>query len=216
MPTGYTAGIIDGEIKDFTQFATLCMRAFGATIHMRDDGLTEPYVKREPSDYHTKEIEKAKAQLSEAKSMSPKEIIAFRSAALKKDREYHQKAIVRTNENRNKLMEILRKAKSYQPPTEDHTGIKEFMIQQLTETIKYDGETKYHDENLMEIENELSSLNAAKIRKDLIQKANRDLKYHMEEQEKEVKRCEDSNRWVEQFIESLPKQRMLLPNPPSE
>ena len=41
MPTGYTAGILEGKIKTFPEFAKICMRAFGAAIHMRDNGLCQ-------------------------------------------------------------------------------------------------------------------------------------------------------------------------------
>ncbi len=60
MPTGYTAGILDGKITTFQQFAKQCMRAFGATIHMRDDDMDAEITPRTPSDYYSKEIEKAK------------------------------------------------------------------------------------------------------------------------------------------------------------
>ena len=46
MPTGYTHGIIDGDITTFEQFAERCSRAF--LIHMRDDSSDAEYKKREP------------------------------------------------------------------------------------------------------------------------------------------------------------------------
>lgn len=46
MPTGYTAGIIDGKIKDFKEFAKLCSRAF--IVHLRDEPINSEYKKREP------------------------------------------------------------------------------------------------------------------------------------------------------------------------
>lgn len=52
MPTGYTAGILDGEINTFEEFAKTCMRAFGATIHMRDEPLSKTYEPEKTSDYH--------------------------------------------------------------------------------------------------------------------------------------------------------------------
>ena len=35
MPTGYTAGIIDGTTKDFKEYAKHCERAF--MIHLREE-----------------------------------------------------------------------------------------------------------------------------------------------------------------------------------
>ena len=46
MPTGYTAEILNGEIKTFPEFAKKCARAFGAMIHMRDDSLDATYKKK--------------------------------------------------------------------------------------------------------------------------------------------------------------------------
>ena len=43
MPTGFTAGILDGKINSFREFALVCVRAFGAAAHMRDDGLNIEY-----------------------------------------------------------------------------------------------------------------------------------------------------------------------------
>ena len=63
MPTGYTAGIIDGKTETFQEFAKQCMRAFGATIHMRDENMDKEYEPRTPSDYHTKALEEAKEKL---------------------------------------------------------------------------------------------------------------------------------------------------------
>ena len=43
MPTGYTAGIIDGKTETFQEFAKQCMRNFGACIHMRDENMGKEY-----------------------------------------------------------------------------------------------------------------------------------------------------------------------------
>ena len=57
MPTGYTAGILDGTVKDFNEFAKKCSRAF--MIHLRDEPFDSEYKKREPSDYHSKNLKEA-------------------------------------------------------------------------------------------------------------------------------------------------------------
>ena len=203
MPTGYTAGILDGKIKTFPEFAKTCMRAFGATIHMRDDDSDAEYTPRTPSDYHTKEIEKTDKILKDAESMTDKEILAERKKELEESKKYHVKEIAKTKIDRQNLNSILEKAREYQPPTSEHTGIKDFMIQQITETIKYDGETNYHDEALEKIESELSCMDANRTRKDKIAKAKKDLKYHADELTKDIERCEQSNKWVNEFIKSL-------------
>jgi len=203
MPTGYTAGILDGKIKDFPQFAKLCMRAFGATIHLRDESLDSEYEPRVPSDYHLKAIEKANAALEKAKSSSDEDILAIVRADLLKSKEYHEKKIIECQENHKRLDDILIQAEAFSPPTPEHEGIKGFMINQLKETIRFDAKDEYHVENLENINAKLNSLNARTERAEMIAQATKDLSYHTLKHEEELKRCEESNAWVEHFISAI-------------
>lgn len=204
MPTGYTAGIIDGKIKTFSEFAKLCMRAFGATIHMRDDSFDAKYTPRTPSTYHQEELSEAQARLKSIQELSDTDIVLNQKIKLLESKEYHDKKIAEIKDILKKLNEFYRDAEQYQPPSGDHTGIKEFMIQQLSETIKFDGSTSYHEECIAEIDGKLKNLTASVIRKELIQSANKDILYHKKELAADVERCEKSNKWVEDFLKSLP------------
>lgn len=203
MPTGYTAGILDGDIKNFKQFATLCMRAFGATIHMRDDGLNEPYVPRVPGGYHYKAIHKAEQLIKDAKELSDEEVVSIKRQELLNSKKYHEEAIEKTKMNAEKLKLFLEDAKRYKPPTREHTGIKVFMMQQLSDTLDYDGSTYYHEERLKEINDELESLTASSVRESMKLVAYKDLAYHTKELSEEIERCNKSNKWVEDFLASL-------------
>ncbi|MES2285803.1 MAG: hypothetical protein V4547_08965 [Bacteroidota bacterium] len=203
MPTGYTAGILDGKITTFPQFAKQCMRAFGATIHMRDENSDVEYIKREPSDYHTKGISKAKKSLNDAKALIDKSIVAARKSELKKSRKYHIESIEKAKSNTKKMNAILKEVNDWQPPTPEHYELKVFMIDQIVKTIDFDCGTKYHDEYLLKIESELIGINAKTIREESIVQANKDLEYHTKEYEKDLKRCEYSNKWVTDLLNSI-------------
>jgi hypothetical protein len=203
MPTGYTAGILDGEIKTFPQFAKNCMRAFGATIHMRDEPLEKEYEPRVPSDYYSKNVSEKKTQISEYKTLSDKEIIAKEKQRLEEGKNYHLKSIKTTKANKKRLVKILKEAREFIPPTAEHNEFKKFMIEQLESTIDFDCSTKYHDEALIEIEKTLANMNAARLRKMVIEEMEKSLSYYIEEEAKEIKRCNDSNKWVNQVFESL-------------
>lgn len=203
MPTGYTAGIVDGTTKDFKEYATHCMRNFGATMHMRDEPWDKEWEPAKPSDYHIKEIEKAKKRLADAQTLSLEELAQERGEQLEKDKEYHLNKIAEKQIIVDRLRGFLSDAEKFNPPTEEHLGVKRFMIQQIEETIKFDGSDKYHREALERIDAELKDLQPEKIKADFIEYAEKDLKYHETEYKKDVKRCEDSNRWVEQFLQAL-------------
>lgn len=205
MPTGYTAGIIDGTTETFQDFATQCMRAFGATIHMRDENADKAYEPRTPSDYHTEELQSAKEKLQRAEKMTDGELMELRKKEIEDSIKYHKERIVKTNAARKKLDEFLSKAKEFKAPTSDHEGIAKFMIEQIETTIAHDGSTKYHDEGLSKEQVELKNLDANNIRFTLMEDARKSITYHLKEYNEDLKRCADSNRWVEVYLKALPK-----------
>jgi hypothetical protein len=203
MPTGYTAGILDGKITTFPQFAKLCMRAFGATIHLRDEDLDAEITPRTPSDYYSKEIEKAKQLLKDAETLSDEVIVRNRKEELEKSKECHLSSISKKKVDAKNMNDILKDVRKWQPPTSEHTGIKDFMIDQIEKTIDFDCKTKYNDEALAEIELELLTLNASEIRKNMIAKVKKDFEYNTKNYNEDVERCDKSNQWVSDFVGSL-------------
>ena len=201
MPTAYTAGILDGTTKDFKQFAKHCSRAF--IVHLRDEPIDSEYKKREVSDYHIKEIEKAKAELKQADSLSDEELIIQEKNRLIDSKKYHLDRVEKIKNDKIKLESFLEKAKSYIPPTEKHQGIADFMIEQIEKTIDFDCSGTYHITALQEIDLEIKNLNAKDIRSKIKVKATKDIAYHTKEHEADVKRCREHNQWYEDFIKSL-------------
>lgn len=204
MPTGYTAGILDGKIKTFPEFAKICMRAFGATIHMRDDDLDKPYVPRTPSDYHAKNIKAARKEIKKISKMTDEELIRSEEKKLKKEKKYHEERIEERRNNFIVLGGMLTSVKQWEPPTQDHYGLKDFMKEQITKTIDFDCDTEYNEKELSEIKEKLKNLNASIIRAARKKEAEDDLSYHLKEYQKEIERCAGSNKWVEELIKSLP------------
>ena len=203
MPTGYTVGIIDGKTATFQDFAKQCMRAFGATIHMRDENMDKEYEPRTPSDYHTEALEKAKEKLKQAETLTDAELIEMRTKELEETKKFHLESIAKIKVTRAKLEEFLAKAIEFKAPTPEHEGLRKFMIEQLQSTIDFDGKTDYHDKALPQVEMELKNIDANQIRFSMIADANKDITYHLKEYKEELKRCAESNAWVETLLGSL-------------
>lgn len=203
MPTGYTAQILDGKITTFKEFAKLCMRAFGATIHMRDESLECEYEPRIPSDYHLKALKYCQEELKFLSEMSDDEIIEKKRSEILNDIEYHNKKIVESENNYQKLNTILLDVRMWEPPTEDHKGIKKFMEEQITETLKYDADSKYHIIRIRELTEELKNIEISDIKYNRLEKLQKDIKYHIKNYDEEIKRVKDSNKWVEKLLNSI-------------
>ena len=206
MPTGYTAGIIDGELTTFEQFATQCTRAFGATIHMRDNPMDSPYEPRTPSDYHTNSIQSKRERLEEIESMSDEKIVEDFNTQLEEDLKYHQTKMEEDKRNLEKLNSMLESAKSWVPPTEDHQPFRNFMIEQIESTIKVDGDPSYHVNKMVGIKKQMEEgINPKEYREETIQEIKSQISYHETEYQKELVRCKDSNDWMDKFFESIKK-----------
>jgi hypothetical protein len=204
MPTGYTSEILEGKINTFKDFAKKCMRAFGATIHMRDDSLNESYRPREIDRYYIEQVEEAEEKLKVLKTADDEFFIDKVREELKSDYAYYEEKLRKVKADGQKLNSILVDVKKWNPPTDDHVDIKDFMIQQLEETIKYDANCKHYEEELQEIKIKLESpIDVAWIKHQMIENAEKDLQRSKERLEEERKRCEDSNKWVSVFLQSI-------------
>ena len=201
MPTGYTAGILDGTTKDFKEYAKHCERAF--TIHLRDEPFDSEYKPRTPSDYHTKAITKAKETLKEIEILEDTTIIERERLRLLDSLKYHKEGIEKDKQTKSKLDKFLLEAKAFKAPTETHKGIAEFMVTQIEETIKFDCNNSYHKDELENVEKQLLSIDADNVRWDLKTQATKDFAYHTKEHGAELKRCRESNKWHEDFINAL-------------
>jgi hypothetical protein len=206
MPTGYTAGILDGKVNTFEEFATVCTRAFGATIHMRDNPMDFPYEPRTPSDYHTNSIQSKRERLEEIESMSDEKIVEDFNTQLGEDLKYHQTKMEEDKRNLEKLNSMLESAKSWVPPTEDHQPFRNFMIEQIESTIKVDGDPSYHVNKMVGIKKQMEEgINPKEYREETIQEIKSQISYHETEYQKELVRCKDSNDWMDKFFESIKK-----------
>jgi prefoldin subunit 5 len=203
MPTGYTQGIIDGSIKTFKEYATQCIRAFGAAIHMRDDSMSTPYKSRETDTYHQKKLQEEHKNLLKLNRTTDEQLLVDTRKELEESIKYYKNKKQEIEKTRQKLESFLKQAEDYVPPTLDHETYKTFLKQQLEETIKWDGNSEYHDKEIESLEKAIHNLSAEKIRKDRTETILHSIDYHSENWQKELIRVKNANQWIEDALNSL-------------
>ncbi len=196
MPTGYTSKIAKGI--SFEEFAMNCARAFVALVMMRDESSdTEIPKKFEPSDYHKKalaEIEKKLKEINENDSgWCLNKAIDEYDTALKTKEEGIRKA----NELREKYSTMLIKVKQWQPPSSEHTGLKDFMIEQIEDSAKFDCGTSYYEKQ------EVKCLSGQEWKEKHLAELMKNLAYHTKENLLEIARTEGRNDWIAKLRKSL-------------
>lgn len=150
MPTGYTADVQSGKITDFPAFALLCARAFGATVMMRDDPLSSPIPDEfKPSQHHAEWARDMRAKLDALLAMTPEEIATARDAAEANRATSLAEAEERCAQELARYEAMLSAVNAWVPPTPEHVGLKEFMVEQLNNSIRFDcGPVTYNSEPL--------------------------------------------------------------------
>lgn len=199
MPTGYTAFIENDTIDNAKDFIMLCARAFGACIDMRDEPLSKPIPKEfELDTYHAKEIEKAKMRLEQIESMTNEEI------QKQCDKEYNKRIDDRIGikeyrkEMKEKYEKVLSGIKMWNPPTQDHEGLKKFAIKQIEMCLPDYNENTYFD-GIENVEKETVD----EWRKRNIESCNNDIEYHKNKWNIEITRWRNRNKWLRDLRESI-------------
>lgn len=194
MPTGYTASIAEGI--SFKDFVMQCSRAMGALVMMRDEPFDAPIPERfEPSSYHAERLADAEKDLAWYMNMADSEAERERLKEFEASMDSREKCIKSANELRAKYEAMRQQVAAWEPPTPDHEGLRDFMLQQIDESIKFDCNTSYYGEP------ELYSTRGWRDIK--IMKARRDIEYHTAEQAKEVEHTEQRNAWLKALRDSL-------------
>ena len=191
MPTGYTIDIYNGKDVSFKDFALNCARAFGACVMQRDDPADEkPKIMPEES-YHADKL---------------KEIGKFKKPTKTKFNNYikEQTAYWQESIDKKKKLQIaydikIKEAQNWTPPTPEHEGLKKFMIEQLTESMKFDCDGDFY-------ESELISLKALTYEKYVLKEKSeyeRSIVFHTEYLKKDLNTIRQRNKWIQDLYNSL-------------
>lgn len=196
MPTGYTNKIKDG--MTFNEFVMGCARAFGACIDMRDESANAQIPERfEPSNYHKLKLDEATSKLARLEALDDIEV------AVMAQKEFE--AAIIANDNyiatqialQEKYESMLSRVRDWVPPTPDHKKLKEFMIEQIETSIKYDCNAGLYERN------KPKQKTIKQWRDEQLAMAKRDIDYHTKEYKKEIEHTESRNNWLKELRNSL-------------
>lgn len=198
MPTGLTAKIYEGKEVSFKDFALICARQFGALVHMKDEPLDAPIIKREPNTFYLEELNKAKRELEEFKANPPaRESLAKEwEEKLEKIKREDTESNKKASELRLRYLDMLRQVQAWAPPTDEHTNLKKFMVEQLERSIQFDCMIYNNADKFPTMEQYIEDgLSPKHLEKEV--------EYYQRRWDNEVKHCEEVNKWIDDLIKSL-------------
>lgn len=196
MPTGYTHAIEKGI--DFKTFVWGCARGMGALVMMRDEPSDAPIPEQfEPSDYHSKAIEEARATLAKLEAMTEDEAALEAEKAYSIQVQEKDNGIWKCHELLRKYEAMLAQVREWRPPTKDHEGFRAFMAEQIQSSIDFDCNPSYYEKM------KPKRLSATEWLAQEQVKAIKEIGYHAGKHEKEVQRTNERNAWIQALRASL-------------
>jgi hypothetical protein len=196
MPTGYTHSVQDGTVTDLRTFALICARGMGGLIMMRDDPMDAPIPDRfEPStNYHDKALAEAREALAEIVAMSPSECLNRQAAKISEAETYRREYVAKKAAYADRYQAMIAKVEAWETEAE---GIKDFMLSQLRDSIRFDCEGNYEPAVA-------EPMDAGDWRQARITELTESIGYHEQERSAEIARTESRNRWIAALKASLP------------
>lgn len=194
MPTGYTSELYEGKKITFQKFAMNCARAFGALVMMRDDDRDAKIPDEfKPSDHSLQRKKQAERGLKAVSAWSAED--AKREAQASYDKAMVEYKTTKTSHLAlaTRYQAMLAEVKKWNPPTQDHQGLKKFMIEQLETSLEDD----CYEPDMPKLEHWLQ------FRAREIADAKHDIAYYAKSYADEVKRAEKRTGWVRDLRESL-------------
>lgn len=195
MPTGYTADLHDGKPVTFEQFVLKCSRAMGAAIMQRDESPDVEIRERVLDDHYIQRVEKAAVMVHAAVDRTLPEWEVLQDTEITKAEAFREKYLADKDAMRTRYESMLEQIRAWVPPTSEHQGLKDFMVEQIESSIRFDC-----SDYLPEVQLRLSpDIYAANEIARLAKEYSRDAQYLAEERD----RVAGQNAWVRQLRASL-------------
>lgn len=192
MPTGYTEIIEKG--CTFEEYVWRCARAFGALIMMRDDPLDAPIPEvLSEGNYHVNALAAARAELERLDGMTAADRARAAAAYNQTRRVEYKEALEEYNIIRDRYADMLEKVAAWRPPSADHEYMKQFMLDQIHDSRRYEKPPQ-----------EPKDLSAEEWLLTYRNRAIKNIAYHEKAQAEQTARDVERTAWLTKLRASVP------------
>lgn len=200
--TGYTEQIENGNITTGKDFLKICTRAFGVANSLIEKPLSVPTPTHfEPNPYYKEEYDKAVEVRNKWKQMT------FDEAKQKIIEKYNteitqaKKSLENYKLEDEKYKKVRNEIVKWNPPTDEHKALKNFALEQIDLSMN----TYIYNYLERDLNKELDiSDNAVwKYINDMNASCEKNVGEAYEQWQEELKRTDEKNTWMQQFLESL-------------
>jgi hypothetical protein len=194
MPTGYTQDLTaETPLRDFT---LRCARAFGATIHLREESLAAELTLPVATIYSQQWARKAEAELQELKEITPEQADARARAEWERACQDFRARVEERRAIKEAYEAMLLRVLQWEPPTPEHKVFKTFMLAQLRESIAHDCDGSY--------DTAPEQQPGPVWRLERMERLEKEALYHRQKQLEEEESVQERRAWILALQQSLP------------
>lgn len=202
MPTGYTSYIKDGKITSGKEFLKLCTRTFGIAIDLKEESLDVPTPNHfEPHPYYEKAYKDSLVSREKAYSMTLEEVKEDIISKYNDNKDRAEKILEKYKDEDKKYLKVREEVEKWIPPTPEHENLKKFCLEQIDMSLNT-GLYEWYEKDINK-ELDTSDDTIKKYIDILRDNADEKLKRAYKKYQEELKRVEEKNLWMKQFLDSL-------------
>lgn len=142
MATGYTSPVMEGKVTDLKDYAADCARAFGAFIHMRDDGNNAVLRYPEHHTFDSDSYNRAFIELESWENLNEEGRYAMWSNYYRRSVQVNLEFKAKANLHESRYTAMLAQIVPLDVPSELQ-AFKDFMVSQLEDSINFDCNHRY-------------------------------------------------------------------------
>ena len=201
MPTGYTSIIGDGAT--FKEFLLKCATAFYGG--REGDVVLAKEPRSDMVEYYRDEVKVHEERLIKLQNTSDKDLIREEVARKKTELANHKKYIKEMLALKKKYEKMLKQVQKWVLPDPLHKEFKEFMIQQIQDSIRWDCSPEYCQNRIIFLTQEIKNVDVKKLRTGLTLEAERNIKYSKERLEEAEANFNTAKKWIDGIHKSMRK-----------
>lgn len=195
MPLGHTAKVRSGEITDLRDYALLSLRVWRSAEPDVEIDYDIAAAEEQPNPYYRRKLEEARSRLASLKAMKAEEAALHARETHVKGHSAWSEWMREKKARRGRTQGMLKKLKSWKPPSPDLAELKDFMREEL--------ETALAHEALDADPPKPSRAAARKHLQEALQQAERDVAYYQRKLEEEESRVARDNEHLRALIASF-------------
>ena len=195
MALGHTAKVRSGEITDLRDFALLSLRAWRSAEGEVEVDYNIVAAEEQPNPYYARKLDEAESRLATLKAMKAEEAELHSRDVYGKAHNAWSEWTRERKARQKRTQGMLKKLKTWKPPTPDLAELKHFMREEL--------ETALAHEVLEADPPKPSRAAARKHLTEALEQAERDVAYYARKVEEEESRVEQENAHLRALIASF-------------